>query len=274
MELLFLCPLWGSEQLPFTEFVANAKAAGYDGVEVAFPTDRKVCREWVAAIRDHDLCFVAQHWDTLTADYDKHGPVYLDRLSQLAETEPLFINSHSGRDHFSFIQNQALLASADGLSRRLGLPIYHETHRGRFNFAAHVTLQYLKALPDLKITADFSHWCCVAESLLADQPEALTLAIARSYHVHCRVGHSQGSQVTSLALPEYADALEQHLQWWAAITASARARGQKQLTFTSEFGPAPYMLNDPETGQPIADQWAMNVQVMQLVRERVQKIAE
>ncbi|UTA48324.1 sugar phosphate isomerase/epimerase [Simiduia sp. 21SJ11W-1] len=271
MDIAFLCPLWGSEQLPFETFLANAKHAGYEGVEVAFPKDPVQCAEMVAAIKHYNLVFVAQHWDTLTTDFTEHQRAYLARLSQLAETGPLFVNSHSGRDHFSFEQNKALLDAAEALSQSLGLPIYHETHRGRFNFAAHVTQQFLQAMPGLQLTADFSHWCCVAESLLEDQQEAVNAAIARSFHVHCRVGHSQGAQVVATGLPEYAEALERHLGWWVAIAQAALARGQRLLTFTAEFGPAPYMLPNPATGAPIANQWAQNVDIMRRVRARVQQ---
>ena len=269
MKVAFLCPLWGSELLPFDSFLARASAAGFDGVEVAFPEDRARCRDMVAAIEDFGLIHVAQHWDTFTTDFAAHQRRYLARLSQLAETRPLFINSHSGRDHFSFEQNLTLLAAADQLSAELGLPIYHETHRGRFNFACHVTGSYLDRKPDLKLTADFSHWCCVAESLLEDQEASLRKAIERSFHVHCRVGHIQGSQVIDPALPVYAEALARHLQWWASIAESARARGQQLLTFTAEFGPAPYMLPHPDRSGPIADQWTLNVWIMQRVRRQL-----
>ncbi|WP_066965861.1 sugar phosphate isomerase/epimerase [Microbulbifer sp. Q7] len=270
MKLAFLCPLWGSEHLPFETFLRKARDAGYDGVEVAFPNDRGQCREMVAQLEESELLYVAQHWDTFTTDFDAHQRQFYGRLEQLAETQPLFINSHTGRDHFIISQNLALLSGADKLSAELGLPIYHETHRGRFNFACHVTAEYLALKPDLKLTADFSHWCCVAESLLQDQEEAMQKAIEHSFHVHCRVGHIQGSQVIDPALPVYAETLARHLQWWRAIAEAAQARGQALLTLTAEFGPAPYMLPHPDRDGPIADQWAHNCWIMERVRRELQ----
>nr|WP_010132787.1 TIM barrel protein [Microbulbifer agarilyticus] len=269
MKVAYLCPFWGSEDMPFESFLAKARAAGYDGVEVAFPDDRGRCREMVAALQESGLIYVAQHWDTFTTDFTAHQHLYYPRLEQLAETGPLFINSHSGRDHFSLEENLLLLEGADRLSEELGLPIYHETHRGRFNFACHVTAAFVDAKPDLKLTADFSHWCCVAESLLEDQQEALQKAIQRSFHVHCRVGHIQGAQVMDPTMPIYARALERHLLWWLEIAAVAKARGQKILTFTAEFGPAPYMLPHPERAGPIANQWAQNVWIMEALRRHL-----
>ena len=42
------------------------------------------------------------------------------------------------------------------------------------------------------------------------------------------------------------------------------------LTILTEFGPADYMPALPYTRQPVADQWGINVHMMQLLRKRYQ----
>ena len=42
-------------------------------------------------------------------------------------------------------------------------------------FTPRATVKSLKQFPELKITADFSHFTCVCESLLHDQEEDLAL---------------------------------------------------------------------------------------------------
>jgi len=42
------------------------------------------------------------------------------------------------------------------------------------------------------------------------------------------------------------------------------------LTVLTEFGPPDYMSTLPYTKQPLADQWAVNVYMMQLLRQRYQ----
>ena len=52
MTLLFFCPRWGSESLGIADFCAKAKAAGYDGVELALPFgDQGGTEAILAAIR-------------------------------------------------------------------------------------------------------------------------------------------------------------------------------------------------------------------------------
>ena len=40
------------------------------------------------------------------------------------------------------------------------------------------------------------------------------------------------------------------------------------LTITPEFGPPPYLVTLPFTQQPLTDQWAVNVFMMNLLKER------
>ena len=165
-------------------------------------------------------------------------------------------------------QNQELLAIAHGMSRQTGVAIYHETHRSKFSFAAAVTAAFLRADPELRLVADFSHWCNVSESLLADQAESVALAIDRTEHIHARVGHAHAPQVTDPRAPEWAEALNAHLAWWDAVVARHRHQGTPVLTVTPEFGPAPYMPTLAFTNQPVANQWDLNVFMMALLRER------
>ena len=110
------------------------------------------------SLKEHDLKWVAQHWET----NDPEPPVYLKNyeryLYHLASAHPLFINSQSGKDFFSFAQNKAILERAAAIAEETGVKIIHETHRGRFSFSTTATLAFLEALPGLRLTADFSHW--------------------------------------------------------------------------------------------------------------------
>lgn len=210
---------------------------------------------------------IAQHYQTADADFGRHRDAYGGWLERVAPYPALKVNSQTGKDHFTFAQNRQLIALADRFSARTGLPVLHETHRGKFSFAAHVTATYLHKLPELRLTLDASHWCAVAESLLGDQPEAMALAIARTDHLHARVGHAQGPQAVDPRCPEWHVELERHLQWWDAV-AEAKRRLGGPLTVTPEFGPHPYLVHYSDYGPPLASQWAVNVWVMGLLRQR------
>lgn len=270
MKIKYFCPLWGSESLNFGDFCAKVKDAGYYGVEMSFPMDRNKKEEILKIIAGHGLEHIAQHWETITSDFKDHKTQFKERLANLASTDPIFINSHTGKDYFSFEQNLELIGLSDEISKVTGMEIYHETHRSRFAFAAHVTRHFIREIPDLKLSADFSHWCCVAESELDDQHEALNLAIERSFHIHARVGFPGGPQVSDPRLPEWEKITKKHLDWWQRIKKAREKDGLDELSVTSEFGPFPYMQRIPFTLAALANQWEINVYMKDLLMKEFQ----
>lgn len=266
MDIRFFAPEWGNT-LPFEAFCRNVANAGYDGVEMALPLETAEKEHFLAVIADHGLQFIGQYWQSHEKDIGEHARNYEQYLRNLIAARPLLINCQTGKDYFSFDQNKRLFELAAGLSEESGIPIIHETHRGKSLFAAHVTSAYLQAIPGLRITLDISHWCSVHESLLADLPDEVALAIARTDHIHSRVGHPEGPQVNDPRAPEWDEVLNAHLGWWDQVAAAHHQRG-KTLTVTTEFGPAPYMPAMPYTQMPLVSQWDVNVHMMNLLKKR------
>lgn len=265
MSIQFFCPRWGSEALSWDLFCRKAKDDGYDGIEYGIASNAKgaeLDEVWNAAEKA-GLTLIAQHWDTIEPEFSKHYDMYCAWLEKIAPYPVVRINSQTGKDYYSFDQNKKLIEAAGKSSRE----VVHETHRNKFSFAAHITKDYLQRIPELRITLDASHWVCVAESFLDDQPEAMQLAIKRTAHVHARVGYPEGPQVTDPRIAANQFALEKHLAWWDQVVALKR-KENAVLTITPEFGPFPYMVHDPIGGYPLSDQWAVNVYMMELLRER------
>lgn len=265
MRIEFYCPRWGSENISWKAFGQRVKEAGYDGIEYAIArtvTKKELDVVWNTATQ-YNLKIIPQHYDTYEADFSQHYALYQDWLQKLQPYPAEKINSQTGKDFFSFSQNELLIKAASAS----GLPVVHETHRNKFSFAAHITREYLEAIPDLKLTLDASHWVCVAESFLDDQPEAMQLAIERTEHIHARIGYPEGPQVPDPRMPEWQEALNKHLHWWDRVVARKQKEGTR-LTITSEFGPFPYMVHMPATGTPVAIQWEVNSYLMQLLRKR------
>ncbi|MDB5221443.1 MAG: hypothetical protein JWN83_110 [Chitinophagaceae bacterium] len=267
MSILFFCPRWGQEDTSWDIFLNRAKLSGYNGIEASLPPAEIEKAEMLAGLAKYDLKLIGQHWETVEPDFKKHYKEFEVRLRNLAAANPLFINSQTGKDYYSFEQNNNLISLAKDVAKETGVAIIHETHRGKFSFAAHITKQYLENLPGLRITLDISHWCNTAETLLDDQREAVDLAISRTDHIHARVGFAEGPQVTDPRDPAYNDALQFHLSCWDKILKLKKA-DKKEITITPEFGPYPYMMNLPFTKQPVTNQWDVNEYMMNFLRER------
>jgi sugar phosphate isomerase/epimerase len=269
MQIKFFCPRWGSEDLDWNSFCKKVKVAGYDGVEAAVPFDATEKEMMLAALQQNKLLFIGQYWQSFENNFEAHKKSYINHLQHLGSVSPIKIDAQTGKDYFTFTQNKELFEIATEFTNATNIPVAHETHRNKALFAAHITKDFLQQLPHIKITADFSHWCNVAESYLEDQEEALEIAIAHAIHIHARVGHTQSAQVPDPRLPEWQEALLCHIDWWKKIMMAHEKSGKAFLTITSEFGPAPYMPLDIVSKKPIANQWDINVWMMQYLKNEL-----
>jgi sugar phosphate isomerase/epimerase len=267
MNIEFYCPRWGSENINRDLFCRKVKDAGYDGIEYGIARDvtKAELDEVWNLVSKHNLKIIPQHYDTYESNFVRHYDLFTEWIEKIRPYPSKKINSQTGKDFFSFDQNKKLLDAA----ANSGLNIVHETHRNKFSFAAHITKNYLEKIPKLRITLDASHWVCVAESYLDDQANAMQLAISRADHIHARVGYPEGPQVPDPRIKEWEEALNKHLTWWDKVVEIKR-KENIDLTITPEFGPFPYMVHVPSTGNPVSDQWEVNVWMMELLKKRYQ----
>jgi sugar phosphate isomerase/epimerase len=267
-ELKIMGTNWGFEGT-IDEFCMKAKKEGYDGIEVGWPAAKKDQDELFAALKKSQLevGFLCRGWQNNPAEHLDYFKKEIDAAATNTAQRPLYINCHSGRDHFSYDQNKPFIDHTTALAKQTGITICHETHRSRMMFAAHTTRQFIEKIPELKLTFDVSHWCNVHESLLQDQKETVDMALARVEHIHARIGHPEGPQVNDPRAPEWEAAVKQHFDWWDKVIERKKKNGER-MTILTEFGPPDYMPTLPYTRQPLADQWAINVHMMHLLRKR------
>ena len=160
-RLLMLATNWG---FPGTidEFCKRAKDAGYDGIEVWWKDDDAL----FAALDKYNL-EVGFLCTGNSNEYTKHAASFEAALSAATSQQrkrPLYINCHSGKDYFSFEQNSRLIDITTRIAQETKIPVYHETHRSRMLFAAHVARQFIETKPALRLTLDISHWCNASAS--------------------------------------------------------------------------------------------------------------
>jgi sugar phosphate isomerase/epimerase len=264
--LKIMAPFWGFNG-PVKDFCRKAKEDGYEGVEILWSAG--MAGELFDALKTYslDVGFLCRGDESLPGpNFETFQKVLREAVGNPYQ-KPLYINVHSGKDYFKYEDNKKFIDFTVSYSKETGVPIYHETHRSRMLYSAPASTQYLQENPDLRITLDISHWCNVSESLLEDQPDTVGLAISRTDHVHSRVGHAQGPQVGDPRAPEWKAAVAAHFAWWDKVVAMKKQEG-KMLTMLTEFGPPTYMPTIPYTNQPVADQWSINVYMMEAWKKR------
>ena len=250
MKLILTKSLWGMTG-PLEAQLKKIAKAGYDAIEtmVPPPNERKQFKELLA---EYNLGLIAQVF-SLGNDAASHAKSFRGQLKTAAEMKPLFVNAQSARDSMPWDEQKACYGAMLEATEEIGMSVTHETHRGRATFTPWTTAALLNEFPDLRLTADISHWFCVCETTLFDQKDNVNLAMSRSIHIHGRVGHPEGPQVSDPRAPEFAKVLDRHERYWDVAIDTALAEGREWFTFTPEFGPPDYMPTLPYTRQPLAD---------------------
>jgi sugar phosphate isomerase/epimerase len=269
-ELLFMQTDWGFAGTK-DQFCAAAKKEGYEGIEVWWPEKQADQIMLFEALKKHQLQvgFLCGGNQVNPTEHFALFKKNLDAICENAYQKPVYVNCHSGKDYFTYEQNKQFIAYTTAKAKATGIKICHETHRGRMLFNAPLTRNFAENHPELRLTLDISHWCTVHESLLADQKETIDYLLKRVDHIHSRIGHPEGPQVNDPRAPEWEKAVNAHLTWWDQVIAYKKEKGER-MTILTEFGPPDYMPTLPYTRQPVANQWAINVHIMNLLRKRYQ----
>ena len=268
MDITYCKSKWEMWDDPLEEFLARTSGDGFGATELYLETVDQSPDEVARLHRSYDLVLVGQILSEGETP-DEHIRSLERQFDYAAACAPILVNHHAGRDIFPFEDNVRIFERIIALGAEAGIPVVVETHRGRPTYSATETRRFLEALPDLRITADFSHWMVVHESDLKDQQETLELAISRSDHIHARVGYEEGPQVPDPRAPEWEGHVANHLRLWQQIIERRRSGGTGSLTITPEVGPPDYMHTHPFTREPVGDAWEMNVYMKDLLQKEL-----
>jgi len=250
MQLKVFRHLWGVEE-PWDIAFPRFRTAGYAGIEtrVPDPENRDRFRQLLA---NHDFQYIQQVHTTGTTVAD-HVASFRQQVDAGRDFNPLLIGAHGGSAAWNEDDAAQFFAQVLEIEQEIGIPVGHETHRGRILFNPWVTSRMLDRFPDLRLVCDLSHWTLVGERMLADQGAIIRQAAERCLHLHARVGYEEGPQVPDPRAPEFAYCLEVFDAWWRMIWDIQRERGLAEATVTPEYGPPGYLHTLPYTRQPVAD---------------------
>jgi hypothetical protein len=243
--------------------------AGFDGAGVRF-IDPAFALEVTDFLRWHGMIWQAQCYPT---DVDDLKPV-LELVARL------------GADHLNLqpdVRPQRLEACIPLLEgwRRLadqaGVAVHVETHRDRMTTDLLFTLQLLDCFPDLRLTADLSHYLVGREFAwpVDEVNHALIHRILdNSWGIHGRIASREQVQI-SFGFPQHQGWVALFMDWWEYAIRSWRKRAGPDavLTFLCELGPPPYAITGPD-GAELSDRWEDALVMKDMVRTLWQRIVD
>lgn len=255
-----------SEEPRLAETIARIAAAGFDGVTDHF-YDRTHLAPLIPLLREHGLVIEGQVFPR-----------------DVAGLEPALAMAAEFGCHHITIQPMACLPTIEDclpilegwqrLADKAGVAVYIETHRGRMTNDLLFTLQLLNAFPNLRFTADLSHYVTAREMelpLAAETDAAIARILDHTWAFHGRVAGSHQVQLP-LSFPQAQPWVAQFERWWQAGFASWRRRAEDKatLSFTCELGPAPYAITGSD-GQDLTDRWQEALQLKDKARSLWQR---
>jgi len=241
--------LWGVDEWEVA--FPKIKANGYTAVETCPGIQTESERSRLKTLcHKHELKLVYQiHTDDYSAfpKRQKSVQTHVNRFKELLEDAKnsfgdilLFVNSHSGYDGWTTEERDQFFTQAVALQKNYSFVIAHETHRARVMFNPWVTRELVQKFPDLRLTADLSHWFAVCERALDDETDVIKIIASHVHLIHGRVGHSQGPQVPDPRSDLWHKWLVHHELLWDIIWKAQRENKVATTFFEPEFGPPPY----------------------------------
>jgi len=277
----FYKTLWGVTQ-PLAELLPQLAASpDYAGVEACLPYTSPADKATILAACRAGTIKVILMLQTSGDTVADHLASLDAQLAEAAEFSPHIdkVNIHGGCDFWTFQQSceyftgflaleakyaaTARAAPSDSASTSTsaatattallgpGVPLLHETHRGRILYAPWVSVPLLERFPSLLLTADLSHWVVVGERHLDAYPGLMKLIASRTRHIHARP--CSPNQIQLRHCQHSPDDLNSFKAYWREIFAAQKASQSQRASqgqSADSKGLTPVCSVDPELGPP------------------------
>lgn len=243
--------------------------AGFDGAGVRF-IDPAYAREVTAFLKSHGMIWQAQCYPRAAEDL---APV-LDLVAELGADH---VNLQPDVRPRTLAECIPYIEAWRRMARDAGVALNIETHRDRMTTDLFFMLDILDAFPDLRLTADVSHYLVGREFAwpIDDVNHGLIHRILdNSWGIHGRVASREQIQV-QLNFPQHQDWVALFMGWWEYCIRSwkKRAGPDETLTFLCELGPSPYAITGAD-GYELSDRWQEALQMKDMIRALWRRIEQ
>lgn len=260
--------LWGLSGLPMNsatewtldEKFSRVKHAGFSHVECWVTPES--APEIKSTLERHNLLMALGHRPNTVSETRKV-------VELAANCGAEFVLCQPATAYHSLSEVAEIVRAGASEAADKGLHYFVETHRNNFTETIPQTLALIDAVPEILITADFSHFVVVGEFYGWDGEGALERMqpiIDRVAHVHGRI--SNGEQIQVDVADGSTDPARFFVRLWAACFQAWRKRAHPGdiLPFSAELGPPRYAITLPD-GREFSDRWEQSLVLKKLAEE-------
>lgn len=220
-------PAWSAGPTGDDDLFAAAADAGYEGMQVFVPAQGRKARDagmtevsGIAAARS------AREIEDSLAMWAGHGATS--------------VTLHLGSGFESAAEATTLVETALDASGRHDVPILVETHRATLTQDPARAIHLAAEFPELRFTADVSHWYTGVEMVYGDidaKLDAIAPVLARGRMIHGRISDPGCIQV-AVQPDDESEHVSHFRRMWEMVLAGCTADGVDQLPFVIELLPA------------------------------------
>ena len=259
--------LWSLRALPMNlpewtldEKFSRVKAAGFEAVECWLTDENEA--EHKSALDRHGLRLVLGH-----------RPFSVDETRQTVERAVRLGADYvfaQPADAFTPLNDVVtIIREGRKMAAEAGFAYFVETHRNNFTENLPQTIQLIEAIPDVRFTADLSHFVVVGEFYGWEEERAadrLMPVLERTSHMHGRISNGEQVQV------DVGDGSGQTAQFFVQLWSIAMRHWLKgagpgdMFPFASELGPPRYAITLPD-GRELSDRWEQSLVMKQLAEQ-------
>ncbi len=259
--------LWSLLKLPMNgtewtldEKFSRVKEAGFEAVECWLSDADEA--ETKAALERHSLRLILGHRPFKIED----TKATIERAVRLGAD---FVFAQPASAFHSLDDIAQLVTEGRKIANDNGLAYFVETHRNNFTENLPQTLQLIERVPEIRFTADLSHFVVVGEFYGWEAEGALERmapVLERAAHIHGRI--SNGEQVQVDVGDGSGETAQFFVRLWTHIMRAWKngAVAGDVLPFTSELGPPRYAITLPD-GREFSDRWTQSLVMKQLAEQ-------
>ncbi|OXM17555.1 xylose isomerase [Paenibacillus herberti] len=266
----------GGGEWSMEEKIRRIAEAGYDGIHGMLPEGEEA-ELWQSLLDRYGLSF------SVTAHLRSAEELseFLHKAKSFGKVD--FVNVQVLKPFLTGEPAVRMLSEMAKLSRTAAMPTYIETHRGTITQDLLRTVEYMRNLPELELTIDFSHYVVAGEMWsVSDEAELLLQSLLpRTKSIHARVSNGEQVQidvpldeniVLKVAGGETEEPMLSHfLNWWLCGMRNWRKSAQAgdMLPFVCELGPPPYAITlrgQDGTKREASDRWSQSLLFARLAR--------
>ena len=249
-------------EMPLTEMMASIAQAGFDGVDIVYGDYAQA--DLSALLTEYDLAC------TITA-FPNSVAALKPALEMAVALEARHLNIIGAVYPFSVEEGADTVRGWLELCAAAGMAVTIETHRDCITTDLLYTLQLMRAVPEMNLCADLSHFVVAREFKWPITPEVqqqVEMVLDRSASFQGRVASREQIQL-QISFQHHREWYDQFADWWSYGFRSWKQRNPDDaiLNFLCELGPREYAMTDAD-GEELSDRWEEALQI----RDRVQGI--